>query len=79
MLNAFGVIAGTNGKCHFARPASAKHAADILGTTPEELSRAIFIQGPSSQSSLSPAFRFTATSVTAAAAVSSPPVAVQSK
>jgi len=47
---------GANNKYHFARPASAQHAADILGTTTEELSRAIFNQGQSSQS-LSPAYR----------------------
>jgi len=60
VVNIFvGMIAGANNKYHFARPASAKHAADILGTTPEELSRVIFSQGPPSQS-LSPAYRLPA-------------------
>jgi len=55
------VFAGANNKYHFAKPASAQHAAEILGTTPEELSRAIFSLGQTSQS-LSPAYRLPAAS-----------------
>jgi len=56
------LFTGANNKFHFARPASAQHAADILGTTPEELSRAIFSAGQSGQS-VSPAYRSLAPSL----------------
>jgi len=54
-----GIYTGANNKYHFARPTSAQHAADILGTTPEELTRVIFNHGPPSQS-LSPSYRSSA-------------------
>ena len=55
-------MTGVNNKYQFARPASAQHAADVLGTTVEELSRAILSPsgaggGGASQGSLSPTYR----------------------
>jgi myosin-18 len=50
------LVIGLNNKYQFARPTSAQFAAEVLGTSSEELSRVIFSANTSGQA-LSPAYR----------------------